>query len=224
MEGLPRVVDPLAADWVAGVLLSCCLILATINLGSPKKWRVLRQAAFRLRLGRQVLREETEASDRNLLGLQAVAVVCIALLLWQGALHFGWGHPRAFMHVALGVAVVLMAQAVILRVITLLVRHVEATEEYQYTGSLLHAASGVALLPVVSLAAYRPEWRYVLLVSGLSILALALAYRWLRALVIGLGEGIPARYVFLYICAAEILPLALALRVLQRDPLSLETI
>ncbi|MBK7945822.1 MAG: DUF4271 domain-containing protein [Flavobacteriales bacterium] len=222
MEGMPRALDPLAADWLTGVLLSCCLVLATINLGSPKKWRVLRQAAFRLRLGRQILREEVESSGRNLLGLQAVAGVCIALLLWQSALYFGLAEPGPFMNVALGVGLVLIIQALLLRTIALLARSGDALREYQYSGTLLHAAAGVALLPLVSLAAYQPAWRFGLLAAGLLILAIALCYRWLRALVISWGEGIPARYVFLYICAAEIMPLALALSALRQEAPSLE--
>ncbi len=216
MEVLPRGYDPLSADWVAGVLLSCLLILATINVGSPRKWRVLRQAAFRLRLGRQLLREESDASDRNLLGLQAVAVVCMALLLWQAGIVFGSVAPPAFMFMVLGVGSVLLLQAGLLRLVAWVARSGQAIQEYLYTGSLLHIAVGLSLLPLVALVAYRPVWREPLLAAGLSIVACGLLYRWVRALVIGLGSGVFLRYIFLYLCAAEIMPLALALQALQQ--------
>ena len=37
-----------------------------------------------------------------------------------------------------------------------------------------------------------------------------LAYRWLRGVWIGLGEGVPLRYIILYFCAAELMPVLLA--------------
>lgn len=224
MEGLLRATDPLSADWVTGVFLSCLLILATINLGSPRKWRVLRQAAFRLRLGQQTLREEADASDRNLLGLQAVTVVSVAMLLWQSAWVFGTGNPPAYMLLVIGVGAVLLAQAALLRMIAWLARSREVIDEYLFTGSLLHIALGTALLPLVALAAYRPDWRDALLSAGLALGGIALCYRWLRALAIGWAEGVSLRYIFLYLCAAEILPLALALDAMRRSPHAAPTI
>ena len=79
---------------------------------------------------------------------------------------------------------------------------------------LLLWSLGIALLPVVMLAAYWPEWRPGLLWTGLVLSALALLYRWVRGAWMGLGEGVPLRYIFLYLCAAEMLPLALVLHLL----------
>lgn len=220
MEPMPRAFDPLSADWVAGVLLSCLLILATINLGSPRKWRMLRQAAFRLRLGRQVLRDETDAGDRNLLGLQAVAVVTLALLLWQGAVWLERSAAPTFISAVGIVALAMIGQAALLRLLAWLAKANEAVREYVFSGSLLYIALGIGLLPVVALIAYQPDWRGPLLGLGLLLLAASLGYRWLRALVIGAGEGVSFRYILLYLCAAEFLPLALALNALRSAPLN----
>jgi len=70
-------------------------------------------------------------------------------------------------------------------------------------------------LPVSVLAAYQPVLRFWLIALGLGLLAAGLLYRWLRGALIGLGEGVPLRFLLLYICAAEIGPLALALSALR---------
>lgn len=211
--------DPLSADWATGVFLCCLLILATVNMGSPRKWRALRQGALRLRQGRQALREEVDARDRNLAGLLAVAVAAIAMVLWQAAALSGDAlRAPAYAHMFIGVALVLAGQAALLRVVAFLAETDRGIIEYLYAGTLLHAATGIGLLPVAIMAAYRPEWRGALVPVGLALLGAGLLYRWLRGAWIGLGEGVPMRYVLLYLCAAEITPLALALGALRGSP------
>lgn len=217
MEGTLRGSDPFTAEWATGVFISCLLILATINLGSPRKWRVLRQAAFRLRLGRQTLRDEVDTSDRNLLGLLAVATASTAMLLWQAGMMMGAARVPDFWVVFLGLAALIGTQALLLRITTALALADGGITEYLYTGTLLYAAIGIALLPLVVLIAYHPEWRQALILAGLTLAAIGLAYRWVRGALVGLSEGVPLRYIFLYLCAAEILPLALALHQLLRS-------
>jgi hypothetical protein len=220
MHGEARFLDSLTAMWASGVFLSCLLVLATVNIGSPRKWRVLRQAAFRARLGQQTLREEVDTSDRNVLGLLAVAVAAIAMLLWQAAMVFQ-GQAPAYWMIFLAVAATLLAQALLLRLVAWIANTDTGITEYIYTGALLHAAVGIVALPISMLAAYRPEMRDWLIAIGLGLLAIGLLYRWLRGALIGLGEGVPVRYILLYICAAEIGPLALALDSLLNSPAQL---
>lgn len=217
MEGTLRGSDPFTAEWATGVFISCLLILATINLGSPRKWRVLRQAAFRLRLGRQTLRDEVDTSDRNLLGLLAVATASTAMLLWQAGMMMGAAGVPDFWVVFLGLTALIGAQALLLRITAALALADGGITEYLYTSTLLYAAIGIALLPLVVLIAYHPEWREGLVVAGMTLVAIGLAYRWVRGALMGLSEGVPLRYIFLYLCAAEILPLALALHQLLRS-------
>lgn len=215
MDGTMRAVDPMAAEWATGVFLSCLLILATVNIGSPRKWRVLRQAAFRMRMARQTLRDEVDTGDRNVLGLLAVATASLSMLIWQAAMDRVAGSAPSYLTVFLAVALALVAQAVILRLCVFLFSADGGITEYIYTGTLLHAAIGIAALPLVVLAAYWPEWRPWLLPLGLALLVLGLLYRWMRGAWIGLGEGVPLRYIFLYLCGAEILPLCLLLAALR---------
>jgi hypothetical protein len=75
---------------------------------------------------------------------------------------------------------------------------------------------GLVLLPVVALMAYQPEWRPTLRVAGLLLTGSMLGYRWVRGMLIGVGEGVSPRHVFLYLCTAEMLPVALAVHAALR--------
>ena len=61
----PRPHDPLAADWITALFLVCLVVLTIINHAAPRTWRILLHAAFRMRLGRQTLREDVESFGRK---------------------------------------------------------------------------------------------------------------------------------------------------------------
>lgn len=210
-----RAVDPFNAEWVTIVLLLSVCLLALINLGAPRKWGVLAQALFRLRLGRQVLRDEVDLRDRALVGLLVLAVAVLALFgwqldqLWRPEAHYSYGRW------SLVVAAVMVGQLVVNGSVARIIGDRSILMEHSYTGLLLHVLAGLLMLPVVALLAYRSEWRHELLWTGLFILGALLLYRWFRGGWLGLSEGVPGRHILLYLCAAEVLPALLLISLLH---------
>jgi hypothetical protein len=51
---------------------------------------------------------------------------------------------------------------------------------------------------------------------GLAVVGFMLLYRWVRGTWIGVGEGVPVRYIIVYFCAAEILPVLLTIGALRQ--------
>lgn len=213
-EGIPRMdelrpTDPLGAEWVTILLLGVVVLLALINTSSARKWRSLADGMFRIRLGKQALREEMDLQDRAFLGLLVVAVVVLTLFTWQAfTVH---NVVVVFLSLVAAVGGIVLAHYVVMRVVGAVLRISAGVEEYLYMGFLLFILTGVLLLPVVMLIAYHPAWREALVVTGVCLLVALVLYRWLRGAWIGVGEGIPLRYIILYFCAAELLPVLLAL-------------
>lgn len=215
-----RTLDPFGADWTVVVILICVGTLGWINLVSPKKWKLITRSIFALRLGRQSMRDDIDPQDRTLVAMLIMASAVIALFGYQWCLRSG-AVPAGFASWArmLGaVLVILLAQVVLLRFLALLFQGDGGLMEYTYTLLLIHVALGLALLPVVLILAYphHVEWRTAAVWAGLGIVAAITLFRWLRALVVGVGSGVPVRYIFIYLCALEILPVALALHETQR--------
>ncbi len=214
MPEILRGTDPLAGDWILLVMLGALAMLGWINLVSPKKWRLLTRSFFSLRLGRQSLRDELDLQDRTLIGLAVMASAVIALFAYQIAVLEAHAAPGPGLWAELfGIALlILVLQVVLVRSAGRLFGVDNGLSEYLYTLLLLHVALGIALLPVTGTLAWphQPIWRVWAIWIGLALVALVTAYRWLRAAVLGLGEGVPLRYIFIYLCALEILPVALA--------------
>lgn len=211
-----RAIDVLGKDWVMGVLLLVVGIVAWVNMASPRQWSVIRHSFFAFRLGKQSLRDELSLQDRTLVALLMVAVILIALFSYQVVVFNGWVVPgvAVFGRILVLVVAVLLARIFLLRGLAVLAAVDGGTSEYVHTLVTCTIVTGLVLLPVAMLIAYpyHTAWRSWLWLVGVAVAAGVLLFRWLRAAVIGIEGGVPLRYILLYLCAAEILPVALALQ------------
>lgn len=216
--GVDRATDPLGGEWVTLLLLIALMTLAWINVLSPRKWRLLWSAAVRIRLGRQTLREEVQLQDRTLVALVLVSVLVTGLFGHQFAVSRGMMRPgfAGSMLVTAIVLAIVMAQTLVLRLIAILFHTDQGSGEYLRVSLLMQVVIGMVLLPITMLGAYQAGWRQALGVIGAAAIAVLVLARWVRALAIGRGHGNSLRSILLYLCAAEILPAAIALRSLQR--------
>lgn len=212
VEGTPRFSDPLGTEWVTALFMLVVLLLAYVNVTSPKKWRVVWGSFFTLRLGRQVMREDVDLQDRTLIGLLVAGSLVVALFGYQAAVLLGLQGTglAAFGRLLAVVVLALVGQVLTLWLVGVLFQGDGGLREYLYTLMLITVMLGLLLLPLAVLMAYQPDWRWLLLPVGGVVVAALVLYRWVRALVIGVGDGVPPRHVFLYLCTAEILPVALA--------------
>lgn len=201
-----RATDPLNAEWVTIVLVLSLSLLARINVSAPRKWGVLAQALFRLRLGRQVLRDEVDLRDRALWGLLLPAVALIALFAWQLDTQGRIGGDLAYPQWVGVVLLVIGSQLLLNAALAWLLSDRGVLMEHSYTGLLLHILAGMLLLPVVALVSYRVEWRVEVGWMGLGLLAGSVVYRWFRGAWLGLSEGASGHHILLYLCGAEFLP------------------
>jgi len=223
MQETLRATDPLAGDWILLVMLAILGTLGWINLVSPKKWRLLSRSFFSFRLGRQSLRDELDLQDRTLIGLAVMASAALALFAYQYMVLSAHVSPGVGLWIKLfGVFLGLLAgQVILIHLAGSLFQLNGGLSEYLYTVLLLHVILGVALVPLTASIAWPHDaaittnapsmmhWRLWGLRLGLGVVVLFTAFRWIRAVVLGVAEGVPLRYIFIYLCALEILPVAL---------------
>lgn len=211
-----RALDPLGAGWLAGILLLACTALAWVQITAPRQWALLFHSFASLRLGKQRVRTELDLGDRNLVLLLLVAILLIGLFGYEASFFHGWrdGGLPAFGMILLMTALVMASRIVLLRFIGTLSGTDGGVQEYLRTVIVLDIMLGLALLPLATVMAYPAQvaWRGPVCWIGLVLVVAILLFRWVRAVAIGLGHGTPVRYVFLYLCATEALPLALALQ------------
>lgn len=216
--GTPRPTDPLGAEWVLLLFVVLIGTLAWVNAISPRKWELLRTSVLRLRLGRQTMREDLNLRDRTLIALLAAGCISMGLFLHQAGVHFGWLRPAWWLAIELMAVLfaAMLAQLLLLRVATIVFRADGGAQEYGFTQVLLLIANGLVLVPLDLLMACWPSLRTEMLLAGMLLTGVLLVLRWVRAVAIGNGSGTGRGYVFLYLCALEILPFALLISSLQQ--------
>ena len=212
--GTLRHSDPFSAEWVTLVLIVVFIGAAWTNFSSFKKWKLLSEGTFRMRLGRQMMREEMDLQERGLLLLLALSALVSALFAVQAtAVLAGVSIDLpGFGRTVLAVVAIMAGQFLLMRLLAFLFQRDGGTSEYLYTGFILLIVNALVLLPIVILIAYHPPWREQLAWAGLFLVGLMVLYRWVRAFAIGSGEAVPAWIILLYLCAAELIPMALAVR------------
>jgi hypothetical protein len=203
---------PLNAEWVTVVLLLVVLLMALDQGGSPRKWRLLGSSMFSMRLGKQALREEMDLQDRTLLGAACWPSASLARLvrLAGDANYAGWilvphaggpcWWPWWWAQVLSCACLVNMLWAGS----TTVCRNT-CTPDSCFSCVLGRLA---AVLAVVVFIAYQPTWRSWAVAGGgccrsapsLPLAAGGLDRAW--------AEGRPAPVHFLYLCAAEMMPLS----------------
>jgi hypothetical protein len=208
-----RVIDPLNAEWVTALLLAILVMLALTNAASPRKWALLTQSMLRMRLAKQILREEIDLQDRLFTGLLVVAVAVLALFGWQGFMQFSGEAPNYLQCLAV-VVLALVGHLVLVGALRTLFQGDGGLAEYRASGLLLIIMNGLLLLPITMLIAYRSEWRSELLLFGAGLIGLFLLFRWVRGAWIAWSEGLSPGYIIIYLCAAEAVPLLLMINAL----------
>lgn len=90
-----------------------------------------------------------------------------------------------------------------------------ATAEYLYQSSVMSKAFGLILLPLVVIFPFlEPEARHWIPRIGFSVFVLLYVIQVGRGIVANLRGGLSGYYIFLYLCALEILPLSILIKVL----------
>ncbi|WP_157202430.1 DUF4271 domain-containing protein [Marinilabilia salmonicolor] len=91
----------------------------------------------------------------------------------------------------------------------------EATSTYLFQSSVMSKAFGLVLMPLVVVFPFlEPEARHWIPSIGFSIFILLYVVQVGRGIVANLRGGLSGYYIFLYLCALEILPLSILIKVL----------
>jgi hypothetical protein len=86
-------------------------------------------------------------------------------------------------------------------------------DEYGYHVFLTNRLLGLLLFPLAAFIVYFPtQQAEYLLLAGLGVVAVFIAYRIIRSLITALESGVTPFYILFYICTLEILPTALGIK------------
>ncbi len=219
-EGVVRAADALQSPWLIGAFFLMLVLLAWCNVTDPLRLRQMIRTAVMVRPPKQTFREEFHLYDRLVLPLLAMAVLSISVFLYQFGVVIGRLAPEQTTLLRIVVATILMviASVALLRAIGWCSNSEQGILQYIYHGILQLILLGLLLLPLSLMLTFAPLPRDLLIFVGLILVGAVVLLRWFRGVSLGLSAGIPVIYIVLYLCAAEILPALIGLRMLGISP------
>lgn len=202
----------IAAEWVFLVCLFLLIMIAFLRAYFGRGLRLIGQAAFTERHANQFLRDSNAANVS--LFLLPVSVIVFALFLAHPRWNGGWAWEiTPFLTYVISISVYFLIKYVLLKWLGHLFQQVYLFEEVIFQSFLFEKVAGLLLFPFLVLAIYAPWNEKMLLNTSIIVLILLLVLKWSRMLYVAFFKRpISKIHLFMYLCALEILPLIVLIK------------
>lgn len=204
------------------LLLALFLLLGLIRTQDRRYFQSLARLFFNpIRSPRQ-LNEKMQSAERSNFLMNIFFAVSVGAYLYyvvRAMSSAGEGVPAFWMILLMaGVAAVYLAKYVVIRVSGWAFRAEAATEQYLFNVFLVNKILAISLLPFIVLLAFgEPEWRNTVLIVSLIIGGGLMLNRYLRSWqIFGSFFQYSRFHFFMYLCASELLPLAVLIKLMLR--------
>lgn len=214
MEPIVRISPYLQEDWIYLVLLILLSVLAVVRYSYPKRMLRLAQALVRDRMLYNLMRENMVMSHRTAISMFLVFIVSSGLLAYLAVKLFAtaaftmigfWLFPA----IVLGFALVYTWKIVTVRLVQFVFGSNGGLSEYLNYSFVMNALLGVVWLPIILVAVVTlPHIAQGAIIGAAISFSLAWIVRVFKGIQYALTQRVFPIYIILYLCALEILPLA----------------
>ncbi len=202
-------------------LLICLLVIGIANYYFPLKFRETLMAAWNGRFYSQLERDGGLMKDWVSFFLYLNYLLVLALFIYQGVKYFnlfddfGYNSLIFFLtNLLLFLALFYLVKYVVLYFLAWVFKSYSPTESYFRNILVVNQFTGIVLLPLLIINTYNPS--AFILYFAIILLILINLYKVLRGSFLGHQRlGFSAYYLILYLCAVEIAPLLLMIKILK---------
>lgn len=226
VHGEPILLKPEQPFWLLVILLLIVGLMMAVRIFYRKSFLELISAFFSFRYSVQLIRDENILLQRATIVLTIIFTLTLALFLYQADVVSQWKLPftpsgfNAYIFFALIISAIYAFKFMVLKIAGFIFDIAQEMETYVFTVFLINNMFGLLLLPVVVINFLYPSMPGIEAVS-FSILGLAcifLLYRLVRGVLISRESPYHSSlYLFFYLCALEIAPLLVLVKVLVRQ-------
>lgn len=203
-----------------GILFICAAIIVYLQRSSEGVFTDVLKASFDMNLANQDARIENAQRSRNMLLIQVISAISIAVFITGVLLKMIGGSPSVssvFFKVFWSLVAFVLLKRIVLWFLALLFDLHSELRLHRFNLSILFGISGLILLPLSLLLFYSPQIPFNAIIyvgSGIGLLFYIKGLQ--RGFSIALSSvGISALHLFYYLCALEILPAFVLIRLAQ---------
>lgn len=205
-------------SWLPAILISTLFIFSWIKLMYYKYVLQVLGATVNYQVSNRLFRERNVLIRNMSLGLNTIFAINTGLLIFYLFKYLNIEPIKANPFVSLSiysisVLIIYFIKTFFLRVLGFLFMVKEEFAEYIHNINLFNKNTGLLLFPVVILYPYINEHlKPVVLYTGITLFLLMILLRFFRGFQIIIRKGVSVFYLILYLCAIEILPVLLLIK------------
>ena len=208
-------------DWIFFTLLISCTAFIWVKVFYRKIFVQIVQAFFNNRVTNQIVRDENILVQKASVLLTIIFNLVASLFLYKISLYFDWNPDylgagfNRFLVFAFGVSFIYTIKLLTLKVVGNVFKIDKGIAVYIFNIFLINNLLGIVLLPLLAFISFSGWYTLYAIYLGLGLIGISLVYRILRGWLIGLTySGFSVFYLFLYLCALEIAPLVVLVKLL----------
>lgn len=200
---------PTTEHWITALLFLCILLFAWVKTAYPKKVSLLFREVFTA-----TLPDEDSGINPASIGM-FIIFICVSVLLAMHLMQIKnlslfHNAGKEFASLALVLFLIYMVKTLIILFTGFVFEQQERAWEYLSEIYVFAHFLGLVLLPVALLVTYVPEISNLRVLEVIFIgIGCLFVYRTIKMFILMTNKGLSMMYLFLYICALEILPFAL---------------
>lgn len=201
------------------LLFICCALVIYIYLRHYKKTLLLFSSVLSYGASQQIQREGHSFFKSFSLSLFLIYMICGGIFFSQLSTYFGWSKhvaPEMVMTISiLSIGMLILIRRILGVFFGRVIKEKNAAEDYFFQYAFNVYIGAFALLALCLLLRYSHLQASYLLPIGVSVLALIYAIRMIKTLIFGYTSyGFSIFHLVLYLCAVEIIPLAVFVKII----------
>lgn len=206
--------------WQFSLLLSSIIILALVRGLYGNRMSMFWEAVLIPRHLKQIMREESFLLHPFSLLLFFNTVVIYSLISYKTLVYFNWANStgsgfQLYLTLFSVVFTLLFSKVIILRLMEFLTDTDQGQKENRYSWLLYHQFVGLLLILPTGVILFGQEaFVYPVLLLIYFLIIISLVFRIGKAIILAIGNNVYVLHLFLYLCALEIIPLIVLIKVL----------
>ncbi|MES2516122.1 MAG: DUF4271 domain-containing protein [Bacteroidota bacterium] len=213
-----RIIEPNYWQGIVLFLIFCMYVV--IKVSEPRKIMKIFISVFSLQESKQLFREEFKLAKRLSVLLGVGFILVIAFLMQKTNHYFGlilndYSQIQQYLFIVAVVAMAYVVKFLVNYLLAYISTNNELAREYLFNVFIFAQTIGILIFPLIiclQFTKYPTEW---FLYPALIICGGFYALRMFRGFIIASGEqSIGILYIFLYLCALEILPMLVLIKFL----------
>lgn len=208
-------------DWIFITLLLAYAAFIWVKVFYNKIFIQISQAFFNNRITNQIVRDENILVQKASVLLTIIFYLVASLFIYQISILYDWNPDyvgtgfNRFLIFAFAISLIYTIKLLILKVVGHVFMVDKAIVIYIFNIFLINNLLGIALLPVLTFISFSHVYTEYAVYLAFVLIGGAFFYRLIRGCLIGLTYSrFSILYLFLYLCALEIAPLLVLIKIL----------